>query len=51
MDYEVDSEGEWEEEPEDGEQLSVGFPPVTLCFPTQCHPLLAAFNSVSPMVS
>jgi Chromatin assembly factor 1 subunit A len=23
MDYEVDSEDEWEEEPEDGEQLSV----------------------------
>ena len=30
MDYEVDSEDEWEEEPEDGEQLSVGFPAIIL---------------------
>jgi Chromatin assembly factor 1 subunit A len=33
MDYEVDSEDEWEEEPEDGEQLSVRVPPATHSVP------------------
>ena len=34
MDYEVDSEDEWEEEPEDGEQLSVRFPASKCCVPS-----------------